>query len=73
MNRPTLVQLRALVALADTLHFGEAASRLGVSQPTVSGAVRGLEASLGVKLAERSSRKVVLTAAGAETVAPRVG
>jgi LysR family hydrogen peroxide-inducible transcriptional activator len=69
MNRPTLVQLRALVALADTLHFGEAASRLGVSQPTVSGAVRGLEASLGVKLAERSSRKVVLTAAGAETVA----
>ncbi len=69
MSGPTLVQLRALVAVADTLHFGAAASRLGVSQPSVSGAVRGLEAALGVKLAERSSRKVVLTAAGVETVA----
>ena len=61
---PTVPQLRALVAVADTLHFGDAAAQLGVSQPTVSVAIAGLEAGLGVFLVERSTRKVILTPAG---------
>jgi LysR family hydrogen peroxide-inducible transcriptional activator len=66
---PTLAQLRALVALADHLHFGQAAEELGVSQPSVSAAISGLEASLGVELAERSSRRVVLTPVGQQAAA----
>src|SRR5487761_1230954 len=69
MSSPTLPQLRALVALADTLQFREAAARLGVSQPSVSLAITGLEACLGVKLAERTSRKVTLTPEGLEAAA----
>lgn len=69
VNSPTLAQLRAFVALADTLHFGGAAAELGVSQPSVSAAVSGLEACLGTQLAERSSRKVVLSQAGLEAAA----
>jgi LysR family hydrogen peroxide-inducible transcriptional activator len=61
---PTLAQLRALVAVADTLHFGEAASRLGVSQPSVSASVSSLEACLGAHLVERSTRRVVMTPSG---------
>jgi LysR family transcriptional regulator, hydrogen peroxide-inducible genes activator len=64
-----LAQLRALVALADTMHFGEAAEQLGLSQPSVSAAISALEASLGVVLAERSSRRVVLTPAGHDAAA----
>jgi LysR family hydrogen peroxide-inducible transcriptional activator len=66
---PTLAQLRALVALADTLHFGEAAASLRVSQPSVSAALGALEASLGVELAERSTRRVILTPTGHEVAA----
>ncbi len=69
MSGPTRPQVRALVALADTLQFREAAARLGVSQPSVSLAITGLEACLGVKLAERTSRKVVLTPGGLEVAA----
>jgi len=61
---PTFAQLRALVAVADTLHFGEAASRLGVSQPSVSALVSSLEKALGAHLVERSTRRVILTPAG---------
>ena len=68
-DAPTLAQLRALVALADHLHFGQAAADLGVSQPSVSGAITGLEAALGVALAERTSRRVVLTPAGQQAAA----
>jgi LysR family hydrogen peroxide-inducible transcriptional activator len=68
-DAPTLAQLRALVALADHLHFGKAAADLGVSQPSVSGAITGLEAALGVALAERTSRRVVLTPAGQQAAA----
>ena len=66
---PTLAQLRALVAIADHLHFGDAAAELGVSQPSVSAAITGLEACLGVKMAQRSSRRVTLTPAGHMTAA----
>jgi LysR family hydrogen peroxide-inducible transcriptional activator len=62
---PTLVQLRALVAVADTLHFGDAAALLGLSQPAVSAAVSALERALGSALVERTTRRVLLTATGA--------
>jgi DNA-binding transcriptional LysR family regulator len=61
-----LRELRIFLALADELHFGRAAERMGVSQPTVSEAVRLLERRVGTRLFERTSRRVTLTPAGAD-------
>jgi LysR family hydrogen peroxide-inducible transcriptional activator len=61
---PTLPQLRALVAVSDTLNFRDAAATLQVSQPAVSAAIAGLEATVGVRLVERTTRRVRLTATG---------
>lgn len=61
---PTLAQLRAFVAVAELQHFGDAASALGVSQPTLSQALSTLEANLDVHLVERSPRKVLVTTEG---------
>ncbi|MBS0465086.1 MAG: LysR family transcriptional regulator, partial [Proteobacteria bacterium] len=59
-----LRELHYLVALADHRHFGRAAAASFVSQPTLSTQIRKLEDELGVRLIERSPRKVMLTAAG---------
>jgi DNA-binding transcriptional LysR family regulator len=59
-----LRELRIFLTLADELHFGRTAERLGISQPGVSEAVRVLESRLGVKVFDRTSRRVRLTSAG---------
>ena len=63
-----LKDLRYLVALADTRHFGRAAERSFVSQPTLSAQLKKLEDYLGVQLIERAPKRVQLTAAGEEIV-----
>jgi LysR family transcriptional regulator, hydrogen peroxide-inducible genes activator len=64
-----LKDLRYLVALADERHFGRAAKRSFVSQPTLSAQLKKLESYLGVQLIERQPNQVSLTAAGEEIVA----
>ena len=59
-----LRELRIFLVLADELHFGRTAERLSISQPGVSEAVRVLESRLGVKVFDRTSRRVRLTPAG---------
>jgi len=59
-----LRELRIFLVLADELHFGRTAERMGISQPGVSEAVRVLESRLGVRVFDRTSRRVRLTPAG---------
>lgn len=61
-----LRDLKYIIAVAETRHFGKAAERCFVSQPTLSGQIRKLEEELGVTLFERSNRSVQITAVGEE-------
>ncbi len=63
-----LKDLKYLVALADTGHFGKAAARTFVSQPTLSAQLKKLEEFLGVKLVERQPKNVQLTEVGKQVV-----
>jgi LysR family transcriptional regulator, hydrogen peroxide-inducible genes activator len=67
-NSMNLKDLKYLVALADTGHFGKAAERTFVSQPTLSAQVKKLEEYLGVKLVERQPKNVQLTEVGKQIV-----
>ncbi|MFK7939089.1 MAG: hydrogen peroxide-inducible genes activator [Roseovarius sp.] len=66
MDELTLRQLRYFVALAETRHYRRAAERVGVSQPSLSQQIVGLEAALGLELVERGRRGAVLTPGGRE-------
>jgi LysR family transcriptional regulator, hydrogen peroxide-inducible genes activator len=64
-----LKDLRYLVAVADARHFGRAAGKCFVSQPTLSAQLKKLEQYLGVQLIERAPQKIKLTEAGEQIVA----
>lgn len=64
--RPTLSQLRTFVTIAENRHFGTAATKLSISQPSLSQALVALEHGLGIQLIERSTRRVIVTPAGEE-------
>ncbi|MEZ5582959.1 MAG: hydrogen peroxide-inducible genes activator [Candidatus Competibacteraceae bacterium] len=64
----TLTELRYIVAVAKELHFGRAAERCFVSQPTLSVGVRRLEDELGLLIFERGTREVSVTPLGQQVV-----
>ena len=68
-GRMEIRELQYFVAVAEELHFGKAAERLGIAQPALSRSVAQLERRLAVTLLERTSRRVTLTEAGAVLLA----
>ncbi len=65
----TLKELRYLVAVADLRHFGKAAERCNVTQPTLSAQIKKLEQYLGAELIVRTHHSVCLTPLGREIAA----
>lgn len=75
MNRESLGDLLAFIAVARERSFTRAAAKMGVSQSALSHTIRALEARMGVRLLTRTTRSVLPTEAGErliETVAPRL-
>jgi LysR family hydrogen peroxide-inducible transcriptional activator len=64
MGNMNLRDLKYLIAVAETRHFGRAAERCFVSQPTLSGQIKKLEEELGVTVFERTNRSVRITPIG---------
>src|SRR3954471_15301204 len=64
----TLRQLQYVAAIAEELSFHRAAARCHVSQPSLSGQLAQIEAALGVRLFERSHKRVLVTNAGRDLV-----
>lgn len=63
---PTLRQIQAFLAVADAGSFTKAAGRLRVAQPALSQLVRDLERELGIRLLDRTTRRIELTEGGRE-------
>ena len=63
-----LRDLKYIIAVAETRHFGKAAKRCFVSQPTLSGQIKKLEEELGVTIFERTKRSVELTPIGGDII-----
>lgn len=64
----TLTELRYIVAVAQEKHFGRAAQRCYVSQPTLSIAIRKLEEELGLTLFDRSCNEIIMTNSGQQII-----
>lgn len=68
MHQANIQQIECLITLAEELHFGRTAQRLGYSQSRVSQLIAELETRVGARLVERTSRRVALTRVGAQFV-----
>jgi DNA-binding transcriptional LysR family regulator len=66
LMNPTLRQMRAFVALAKTGNFTLAAQSLHVTQSALSGLIKELEQTLGIRVVDRSTRRIALTDMGSE-------